>query len=168
MADPVNDVILATIKTRLEAITIANGYAFNVGTVAKPDRDSDQWIPRQNSIYIETEEETENESLMCPGNPPRIGFDLPVLIHGYCKQLDFDTAEVAAYDLGPISENRMAAEIQKAITNNDAGSWHTFGGYAKYARFATKMQFDEPGWDGATVRLVVSYRVSELDATAVG
>ena len=166
MAD-VNQEIINAIILRLKNITVANGYAFNVGTVEKPNRDSDHWMPGQNDIYVEIESEEENEDWFCPGNPPRIAFDMTVLINGYGSRIDRDASEVGITDRS-VTENVMASAIQKAIANNDAGSWHTFGGYAKTARFAGKQQFDEPGWDGSTMRLVVTYRTSELDASTVG
>ncbi len=62
----------------------------------------------------------------------------------------------------------MAAAIKKALANNDAGSWHTFGGNAIDASWPTSQHFNEPGWDGAVVTLMVTYRVSEIDPYSSG
>ena len=163
----VNQEIIDAIIARLSSITIANGYSFDVPLVEKPNRDRDDWMPQQNAIYVEKIEQFQNDNYTCPGSPARIGWDMVIAINGYCKRIDLDAEEFGEND-EPVSENVMAAAIQKAITNNDPGSWHTFGGYAKNARFSRSEEFDEPGWDGVSVRMIITYRTSELDATVVG
>lgn len=168
MPSPGIDSLVGVIITRLKNITNANSYAFDVGTVKKPDRDSDEWNPFAKDIYIEQQEESENPNHSCPGNPPRIGYDIEFLIHGFARQLDRDEAEFGILNK-EITENKMASAIRKAITNGDAGTWHTFGitdsnFHVIDAMISTTNHFDEPGWDGVTVSLVVHYRVSELDS----
>lgn len=165
----VNQDIIDAIITRLKNIKVGNGYSFDVGTVEKPNRDGDQWNPQVRDIYVEIEMEEENPEYFCPGNPPRIGWDMTVSITGYCKRLDVDSRhDQPENPKRSVAESVMSAAIQKAIANGDAGGWHTFGSKAKDAHFAKKQQMDEPGFDVANVSLVISYRTSELDAATVG
>ena len=167
MADPVNQDIIDEIVSRLGNITTGNGYEFTAGTVAVGDRDVDEFRPTPKCIFVEQEQEIPNNDWFCPGNPPRVAFDLPVLIHGFSDRVDRDESVSNVTDVST-TENQMAAAIRKAIVNNDAGGWHLFDGKAKTARLETFAKFNEPGWSGATVMVTVTYRVQETDPFTVG
>lgn len=166
MPDPVNQDIIDEIKSRLENITTGNGYEFNVGTVEKVDRDAEGWRATERCVIIEQDAESENEEYFCPGSPPRVAFDLPIRLIGYAKRLDVDGSATGITD-GSTTENQMIAAIKKAIANNDAGSWHTFGGKAVDASM-TSEHGNDGEYDLGIVTLTVTYRVSEIDPFAVG
>ena len=167
MATPINQKIVDELLARLQNITTDNGYEFDVGTVEVVDRDTDGWAATPRCVIIEQQPEEENEEMSCPGNPPRVAFNLSFKIHGYAKRLNVDDTAVAVSETNT-TENNMLAAIKKAIANNDAGSWHTFDGNAIDAEVSAAEPFNESGWDGGTVLLTVVYRVSELDPYVVG
>jgi hypothetical protein len=162
MADPINKQIIAAVISRLENITVANGYEFDVGTVGQADRDLDMGEVNTKDIWVSAEEDKEEPTLSWPGNPPRLWMNLTLRLIGFAKQIDVDETEVGVTEFST-DEDQMAAAIRKALANNDAGQWHTFGGLAVMASFGNYSQFNEPGWDGAVVELVIGYRVSEIN-----
>ena len=166
MSTPVVEVIAYEIMRRLRNIKKTNGYLFDVGEVAKPRRDSGEWTPEPLDIYIEMPEAEENEEQSCPGSFFKQAWNQPFAIHGFSRQLERDESQEGVTPLS-VSESVMSAAIRKAITNDDPSHWHSFCGYARNARFLTDEQFDEPGFDGATLNLLVTYRVSELDPAVV-
>ena len=168
MPDPINKQIVDEVISRLGNITTGNGYAFTATVEGKVDRDVDQFLPSPFDIYVEVQSETENEELSCPGNPPRVALDMVLKIDGYANRLDNSASESTT------TEHVMKAAIFKALKNNDAATWHTFGNTpggdprAINATITTMAEFDEAGWDGASILLSVTYRVSELDLEVVG
>jgi len=162
MANPINQTIINTVITRLGNITTANGYEFNVGTVGISDRDTDGWTPSYRGILVEQQEDTENEEMSCPGNPPRLAREMILNLYGFVKCLDRDEAQ-AGIDSQDTTENQMAAAIQKAIANADAATWHTFGSNAIDAAFTSFEHVNEAGWDAVVVQLTVYYRVNETN-----
>lgn len=159
---PVLDNIIAEIIDRLRNITRANGYAFNVAEVKQVERDTNNWQPQVLGIYIEQKEETPNEDLFRPGNPPAVAYNVQFEISGYARQLDANPLEAGVCDKS-VSDNQMKASITKALANNDPSQWHQFGGNAINASLADGTPFDDPGFDGARRLLTVLYRVSETD-----
>ena len=158
--------IAEVILSRLRNIRKANGYAFDVNRALRVDRTTGIYVPQPLDIVLEQPEETDNPELFCPGNPPAVGINASFTINGYSRQLDRDENAIAVTQLA-VSENAMMAAIKNAITNKDPAYWHTFEGNAINANFPSDQQFDEPGFDGVTVALLVMFRVSEIDMGAL-
>ena len=162
MPESINQLIVDEVVSRLGNITMDNGYVFDASVKGKPDRDSDKFHPDPRDIYVEEGESIENDALFIPGNPPKVAYDMTIRIEGVAKRVDGSSSETA------VTENQMSQAIRQALANNDAASWHTFGGNAINAKMGAFQQTDDPSFDGAAVSLVVTYRVSELDPAVAG
>lgn len=162
MAKPVIELISDEVISRLGNISVANGYQFTVTDVSLVDRSTNSWTPAPLKIKVEYGEIEENNDLSYPGNPPRKAYDMAFQITGYSKDIDRDETEVGMTNAS-VTDTQMIAAIKKAIANNDAGSWHTFGGNAINASMVTAAFVDAPGHDCGQVILSVTYRTSEID-----
>jgi len=162
MALPVVQKILDVIVTRLKNITADNSYEFEVGDVQVVSRDKNTWNPKPRDIYIDQKDSVLNEEHSVEGNPSGRAYDVDFEIHGFAKLLDVDATEEGVTDTNT-TDNQMMAAIMKAIVNNDATGWQTFGSNAIDALFPTFGPFDGPGHDGGMVTLSVSFRFDETD-----
>lgn len=156
MPTPVPESIATTLVTRLNAITIANGYAFTAASVDRVNRDATEWTPKNNSIVVIQGDSQRETVLDCPGNPPANGWRLPFAVAGFVRQSD----RVTTADQS--KENEIAAAIIKAVAS--VSNWHTFGGYAVNAEIGavTRLPASE-SMAGVRVQFDVHYRVSEDD-----
>ena len=156
MATPINEQIIAVIKTRLESITVANAYQENVPSVDRPIRNRGI-NPRNNQITVVKGDEEKDEALSHDGNPPAIAWNMPVEIRGILKTNETDNAFIDTL------ANQLGADIMKAVTAYSA--WWNFGGLAINAAFESIEKYiaDDGGANGVLVPLRVTYRVSETD-----
>lgn len=158
MTLPVPERIAEVIKTRLETITIANGYTFDIVSVDRPKRFGTDWRPRNMSAVIVQGSDNENEEQTHPGNPPAIGYDTEFSIHAFVIESDYseETFETQV--------NEFVTAIKKAVV---AGSnyWGQFGGLSLFAEWGRVQPYYSEDGDnqGAVVPLTVTYRVSERD-----
>ena len=160
MSEPILEQIAATVVQRLGEITKANGFQFDAESVVRVNRDATDWTPRHLSILVVQGEEVENPELSHPGNPPGIAYDVGFNIHGFVRHSDRETVTSA------ITENQMIASIKKSITNSH--DWHNFGGLAIDAQWNDKpFESNENDHEGATVGIVITYRISERDPYVV-
>ena len=168
MALPIIEKIAAELVARLDQITTANGYEFDRESVTRPRRIDRDFTPRNYSIVVDQSEEQYDEEQSYPGNPPASAYNVTFSIYGFVRESDDATTSPH------ITENQMAAAIQKAITENSA-TWHSFDGNAIAATFGTTERFRDGDalpfttteHNGARVELEVLYRVSELDPFSV-
>lgn len=165
MAKPVIEKISDEVVSRLRNITIANGYEFTIVAADLVKRETNTWTPQALKIKVEYGEIAENETYSYPGNPPRVAYDAEFVISGYSRDIDVDESEVGMTDAS-VTDTQMIAAIQKALANNDATAWHTFGGNSILASIVSASTFDAPGYDGGQVKLVVTYRTSEVSPFA--
>lgn len=161
MTQPVIEKISDQIICRLENIQLKNGYAFSVAAVNILERDSDTWTPGPLEIIVDQTDETENEDVSYPGNPPAIAYDAEFMIHGYTKQLDRDS-ELSNESFG-VTRHQMKAAIQKSLATPVAGDWTSFESNAVTSSMTAKAKFEGPGHDGVSVSLLVTYRTNEAD-----
>lgn len=148
--------IAAEIVTRLEEITTANSYPLDVASVDRLNRLSEGFTPKPNSIVVEQENEVRNESHDRPGNPPAMAYEQTYLINGFIRQSDDSELPDATF------ESRMESAIKKAIAES-SHTWHQFDGNSYDANWGETTPYESTDHAGITVRLVVRYRVSELD-----
>jgi hypothetical protein len=151
---PIPELIALEIVRRLEQITVANGYQFNVAEVVRPNKDGSNWTYQHLGIGVVQRDDVVNESLSYPGNPPAECRDVVYIIT--CITRDANGPKAT-------SENLMLASVFKAIRDGDA--WHRFGGYAIDAEIgdSRNINLQEGEFDGMEIELKVSYRISELD-----
>lgn len=162
---PVLEKISDEVVLRLKNITVANGYQFTIQDVRLVSRKTNTWQPRPLTIRVEQASITENEELSYPGNPPRKAYNMEFEITGYASDIDRDESEVGMTDPS-VTDTQMIAAIQKALTNNDAANWHTFGSNAIIADITEASPFDAAEHDGGKVMLSVTYRTSEVNPFA--
>ena len=161
MPTAVPELIALELKSRLEAITIANGFEITAQAVYRVNRDATAWTPRDKSIVITQQASERDEDADHEGNPPAIGFILPFVVTGFVRQSDRATAPDQA------KVNQIEASIRKAITSG--ANWHSFDGNAYNAQLggASNISEDEGRFAGVAVELQVFYRVSETDPYTV-
>ena len=150
--------IATVLVTRLEAITEANGYEFDVSQVVRVDRHGVQPSYKHLSIVID-QTKTRNEELSYPGNPPAIAWDMTFSLHLICRDSGDPQAKA-------INDEAMQAAAVKAVTLSQS-DWYTLGGYAVNAEFASPEPYAQTDGEitGSTLPLVVTYRTSEYDLT---
>lgn len=146
----------AEIVSRLEQISTANGYVFDVAGVDRVNRLAEGWTPKPNSIVVEQSAETRNEPHDRPGNPPAMAYEQTYLIHGFVRQSDDSELPDATF------ENRMESAIKKAVAEN-SHTWHQFDGNSYDANWGEATPYESVDHAGLSVSLTVRYRVSELD-----
>lgn len=162
MATPIIESIANELLTRIQGITVDNGYEFTAGTVKYVNRDINEHNPSARDITLDLQDIELNEERSYPGNPPRTAWDATFEITGYAKQLDRDTTETGITD-NAVTDYQMMSAILRAITNNGSTTWHTFASNAENAWFTNQSPMDAAGHDGAKVSLTIQYRTSELN-----
>lgn len=158
---PVIERIAQAIITRLQAITVGNGYPFTVPSVDRVDRDVAEWTTRNLTIAVRQGATRENEQMTHEGNPAAIAYDTVFQLHGFVRH---PTRGVAT-DEDQKTENQLDAAIKKSIAGTH--DWQNFGGEAIDATWVQTTPFVSPEGDhaGISVGLVVTYRISENDPT---
>lgn len=161
MSTAAEEIIALELISRLEAITVANGYAFDVESVSRVNRDSTDWTPRDRSIVVAQDATQRNEEADRPGNPAAIGYIVPFQIFGFRRQSD----RAATADAAKVNE--MLAAIKKAVAN--ATDWHQFNRTSYDANWGTSSPFNSQDGRhaGLAVELFVHFRLDETDPFTV-
>lgn len=151
---PLPELIAGVLTSRLENITIYNGYAFDVAEVTRPNRFGTNTTYRHLGIIVEQRNGVRNPAIDIPGNPPAIGYDQEYAVR--CIVRDRAGGEAHA-----VNENEMVANAVKALTA--ASNWHSVNGYALDTKFGDVEPFisDTGEFNGATIPVIVLYRVNE-------
>lgn len=157
MSTPIPELIALELVSRLEAITTGNGYPFTVPSVDRVGRDGRGWSPKNLAIAVTQPADMRNREHDHEGNPPAEGHDLAFSIHCFVRQSDDTTTP------DQTTENALVAAVKKAVAGTS--DWYTFGGNAFNAQWGTVSPFlsDEGKHAGATLPLLVMYRISEID-----
>lgn len=157
---PVEETIALEIVDRLYNITTANGFPFTADVV-RPNRLGSDWTPAPNTIVVVAGDVERDEEHDCPGNPPALSYAVTFIIQGFVRQSDREEASDQAKVWA------MVASIKKAI--GQVSEWHIFNAQNWDARWGATTQFDpsQGAHSGASVELVIYYRVSENDPYTV-
>lgn len=160
MPTAVPELIALELVSRLEDITIANGYSFDVAAVVRPSRDGSNVKYQHLSLRVDQGAPTRNRDLDFPGNPPAVAYDLEFLVKGCVRG--------ASSDPHATTENDLGAAIVKAI-KSVGNDWYTFDGNAVIADTGDEEPFkpDQGELNGISVPVLVTYRVSENDPYTV-
>ncbi len=155
---PIPELIALEIVSRLEQITLENGYEFDVSEVVRPTRKGENWKLKHFGIGIQQMDSERTPDLDCPGNPPALAFTIGFGLYCVCKDsknLDQPRAT---------NENTFAAAVMKAIVD-DGSMWQTMNDNAIDTRFGSPSPFLSPEGenDGVLIPLQVLYRVSETN-----
>jgi hypothetical protein len=157
MPTSIPELIAEELITRLQSINAINGYTPAVATVTRVDREARGWSPTNLAVAVTQPIDSRNPALDHEGNPPAEAHDLAFNIHVFVRQ------PKDATDPDQKTENALVANIIKAVTA--PSDWHTFGGNAFNADWGSRQNFvpNEGENAGATLPLIVQYRVSETD-----
>lgn len=160
-AIPVIERIALEIVERLERITIANGFTFDVSRVVRNDRMGTANSPEHLMMEVVQGDSQYNSDLMHPGNPPAIAWDTTFNIHCYVRESTRLETDVAT------TSNEMVAAVIMAITTPETSptTWYQMGGNAIICDFESSQPFspNDGSHAGATVPLLVTHRQSEND-----
>ena len=159
MPTAVPERIITTIKSRLELITVLNGYGLNVASVDRVNRLAADWTPKNLSLVLTMGDEERNPPHDRPGNPPAMAYNLPVLVYGFVRLGDRAVAREQT------TVNALLAAVKKAIANTS--TWYQFDNATYNADFGTMTPIVTTDHFGFTLPLVVQYRISELDPFTV-
>ena len=162
---PIPELIADEIVDRLEAIAIDDGYAFDVAFVTRSNRLGTNFRPQAHGMLVMLGDNQRNDEMDHPGNPPAIAYDLTVMVK--C----FANAGVSETGSHNTRSNEMVAAAMKAITNPTVSpsTWYTLGGNAINTEFGDVEYFSATEGDhaGASLPLIVTYRISETDPFTV-
>mgnify|MGYP003658527230 CR=1 FL=1 len=149
------------IVRRLQQITVANGYTFDVANVQRADRLGTSIVLENYLVLVVQQDSQPNEDMSHPGNPPAIAFDATFNIHCFVRESDREESVMST------TSNEMAGQAMKAITNETIApnKWWQMAGNAITCEFGTIGPYSESEGvnAGVTLPLIVSYRISETD-----
>lgn len=165
MSDSVDLRLLAEVKTRLERVSTANGFDFNVERVAEPNRLGTNASPLPRSFELRVISISPNEAFDLPGNPPAVGQTLELWLLAHESHSDASTSGRDRDAMMMISQARRAVTQPPA----DPHLWHTFGGLAIDAEFgeAARIKAGDGTPAGWSIPLLIHYRHDENDSTQV-
>lgn len=162
MPTAIPELITQEIVGRLQLITTANGYNFDVAAVERPNRDGSNLSYKHRSVQVVQGEAERVPDLDCPGNPPAIAYRVAIQLQCVCRD---EKDEIDAF---VTATNDVAAAVVKAVTN-DGTTWYTMNGNAIDADIGNITQFSlsEGEVNGVVVPVSVLYRVAENDPYTV-
>jgi hypothetical protein len=162
MSLPVVDRIARVIESRIDGVTIANGYSQTL--VAARQTKAGEVTPADGTVII-VQMDASDEPLLENGNPPMVTWRQQFAINIYVRPSDADSTPIDAL------VNLAVSDVIRAVCTPAA--WYQFAdsdGYtAINAEWGSKQNFNaENGTlEGATLPLTVEYRTSETDPTEV-
>tara|TARA_R110000824_G_scaffold69330_2_gene178749 strand:- start:4992 stop:5477 length:486 start_codon:yes stop_codon:yes gene_type:complete len=146
MATAIPELIASVLQTRLQQITVANGYEVTVSEVVRPTRESDIQ-PKDNQIIFSLAELTRTTELDCQGNPPAYAWTQSYNINAVLRPSEKSLTPSATL------QNTIMADMTKAITAGAA--WWKMGGNAMNTIFASSDTYDATDGSSAGVRIVL-------------
>lgn len=144
MAEPISEMIVAEMRSRLSAYT----DTYRSTRVAT-------WQPKDLVINVFQGETVKNDELSLPGNPPAQAWDMEVIVAGLVKPSDTDTTAIDTF------KNRFWAEIVKAAANDT--DWHTWSGNAIDTSVNAVEEYtsDDGSFAGVKVTFNIIFRCDE-------
>lgn len=152
-AAPIKEQIVQAVVSALEAISAANGYVTEAVMVRRPRRTGEDETPENIGLWVIQLDEQRDESVDVVGNPPGIGWRLPIAIDAVCR-LGSSRDEPADQVL-----NTLEADVRRALMADlqlSGLAIETFLGGTEYADPTS-------GLEGFTIFFEVLYRVSLQD-----
>jgi hypothetical protein len=150
---PVVSKISDELFARLETLVHVPNDAFVFRGCVRPSKLA-TYTPEHALIVLTRGENVRMPELDCPGNPPSIAYQQTFLIRVHLAPSEKDATPIERY------EDVAEAEIHRAVRTD--GTWHTFGNNAINAQFgALQTAVSDGGYDGVSIPIDVTYRVSE-------
>ena len=143
MATAIPELIAQVLQTRLQQITIANGFETTVSTVERPAPTSDM-KPEDNQIIVSNGDLNRLRELDCGGNPPAYAYQQGYQINAVMRPSEKSNTAASAL------QNKMTADIVKAITAGAA--WWQMGGNAILTEWEDIAPYDDSNGSAAGVR----------------
>jgi hypothetical protein len=154
MSEIVAEQIVAKVRTRLQAITMGNGYEFTTPGVIRPLRFSDDRIENL-QIIVTVIGMPKNDALSYMGNPPVTARDLTVncSCYGMPNESDFNSADYW--------RNQIFGAMSKALTTGAA--WWNWDGLAINSSVGDPTPISEgsTGNVGVQLPVVITFRTDE-------
>lgn len=159
---PISELITEVVVARLQQITQANGYEFDVTSVDRVPLHDEGWTPRDLSMAVVQADDIRNDAESHHGNPPAEARDLTLHIKCIVRPSSRSTV---TYET---NMNQMAAAARKAITTPNV-NWYQMDGYAINTMIGDNTPFPlaAGGHAGTTFTLLITYRISETDPFTV-
>lgn len=148
----IKEQITAAVATALEAITVANGYQVDVGTVSRPRWTGENNTPEDYGIDVIQGSMERAPDYDLASNPPIIGWRLGIACDCVLRISENATAAMDT------AFNQFEAEVQKCLMAEQ-----TFGGLAILTELGEVTPYAAGGFEGIVVWVYLTYRVSEND-----
>jgi len=160
MPTPVPARIAGELVRRLEQITIANGYEFDVADVVRPSRIEEKAFAHQTIVISEPTLNPVPE-LSHSGNPPALCWRMSVNINCILRDDETSTTSRMA-DQYKVMSDVISAVADEAVA---PAVWHTWDGDAINTTWGTITDFqaDDGSGHGVSLTLNVDFRVDEND-----
>lgn len=143
MATAIPELIAQVLQTRLQQITIANGFETTVSIVERPAPTSDM-KPEDNQIVISNNDLSRFKEMDCGGNPPAYAYKQGYQINAVLRPSEKSTTPAASL------QNKITADIVKAITAGVA--WWQMDGNSILTEWEDIAPYDDSQGSAAGVR----------------
>ena len=160
---PVNERIAQELLSRLQLLTAGFSDYFTAPYAVR-DLFHDTESPQNHGIVLTQSNDERLPEFDCPGNPPALAYQTTYNVRCRIMPSERDTTPVTEYC------NVIAAEVQRVIVSPGTNSyqWHTMEDLAFDCDFGAYEFYTPDGaFDGISVPVIVSYRVSEGNAFEV-
>ena len=150
---PIKEQIVQAIVTALEAISLENGYHTDVSSVVRPRRTGENFAPADKGVAVLQDAEYREEDADLCGNPPAIGWRLPISCDLVVRHSEHDET--------PMDQvlNTFESDVSKCLMADP-----TWGGLAIDTELGrTEYPAPSAGVEGLTQWVEVIYRVDEDD-----
>ena len=162
MATCIPEAIMVVIETRLNTITVANGFENTISEVVRPTRMGD-FQPQDLQIILTCGDVVPMPANHCPGNPPANAWKMPVRIAGILRASETSTVAKDTTKL------QFMSDTIKALGDSASVSWHTFGSNALNSEIVSieDYQADDGSGSGFMINLEVLFRTDETNMFTV-
>ena len=155
MATAISEQIAQKLHTRLQSITVANGYENTVSEVVRGTRFGG-FRPQHLQLIMNQGTLTRNDELSHPGNPPATAYEMPFEIVGLLMPSESSTDKI------DLLRNQFAADTIKAISTPQS-SWHNFDSLAILSVISDIQDITQEESSGFRLTLTVTFRITEND-----
>ena len=153
--------ILNVAKSRLDQVKIDNGFRVDVEEVVLPQHRVTEYTPCDHTIVVLAGDPVRAETYDRPGNPPAIGYMLPIRVN--CIVIPSESSTESQDQI----TTRLAEDAIRSITR--VPDWHQFGGICVNSTVGQPVPFrsDDLSPGGIKFEISAFYRVSETNPSEV-
>lgn len=158
---PVIERIAQVIESRLQSISIANGYNVDIAAVSRPTRLGDYGPNNLTAVIVQSDPELDDEHAI-DGNPNAIAWRQPFVLLLFVRLSDDDPTPTDQ------AVNIFAADVQKALTA--PADWQQFQdidgnplAFNAWIKAPRGIVTTDAAATGTEFEFVVNYRTNEND-----